>query len=98
MPDEQPTEAQPLNYLPVGVRRRRRVGRGGIVALLGGLVAAGGVVVFVYAHSFTETNNLVAEHRRQHEWLMAALGIALLFCGTAVAVVGLKAWCDRDAK
>ena len=39
----------------------------------------------------------MAEHRRQHELLWAAFGIALLLCGTIIAAVGLKAWCGGDA-
>jgi hypothetical protein len=96
MADERPAEAQPLDYLPLAAPgRRRRLGRGGVVALIGLIVAAGGVAVFVFAHDYTETINLAAEHRRQHEWLMAGLGLALLLCGTAVAIVGLRAWCER---
>lgn len=93
MTDERP-ESQPLNYLPR--RTRRPLGRGGIVALLGAVVALGGTVVFVFAHSLTETDNLNAEHRRLHETLWAMFGIALLLAGTAIAVVGLKSWCNRD--
>ena len=88
-------DSQPLDYLPR--RPRRRLGRGGLVALLGAAVALAGVTVFVFAHDLTETNNLVADHRRQHELLWAAFGIALLLCGTAIAAVGLRAWCGREA-
>ena len=82
---------QPLDYRRHG--KRRRAGRGGFVALVGAMVALGGVVVFVCAHSFTETDSLVAEHRRQHELMWAAFGIALLLSGTMIAAVGLRAWC-----
>ena len=95
MPDELP-ESQPLNYLPRATRRPI-LGRGGRVALLGAAVALAGAIVFICAHSLTETNSLVAEHRRQHELLWAAFGIALLLAGTTVAAIGLKSWCDRDA-
>ena len=90
MADERP-EPQPLDYLPR--RARARVGRGLVVALIGALVALGGTVIFIAAHSLTETDNLVAEHRRQHELLWAAFGIALLLAGTLIAAVGLHAWC-----
>lgn len=94
MAEERPTP-RPLDYLPRG--HRRRGPRGVIVALLGVLLMLAGTAVFVGAHSFTETNNLVAEHRRQHELLWAAFGIALLLAGAGIAGVGLKSWCDTDA-
>jgi hypothetical protein len=95
MADEQPG-TRPLDYLPRTTRRPGR--RGLVVALAGAVVAVGGAAVFIAAHSLTETDFLVAEHRRQHELLWAAFGIALLLCGTIIAAVGLKAWCGRDAE
>ena len=92
---DEPTKSQPLEYMPHWTRRP--LGRGGLVTVLGAAVALAGVGLFVFAHDLTETNDLVAEHRRQHELLWAAFGIALLLCGTAIAAVGLKVWCGADA-
>jgi hypothetical protein len=79
-------------------RPRRRRSRGATVGLLGGVLASGGVAVFLFAHRLvgSEWNLLVAEHARLHEMLWAAFGIAILLAGAAIAAVGLASWCRSD--
>src|SRR4051794_37841242 len=83
MPEER-REPAALDYVTPG-RRQRRWSRGVIVALIGAAVALGGTIVLFCAHAMTDSNYLVAEHRRQHELLVALFGITLVLAGTIIA-------------
>ena len=72
--------------------------REAITVAVGVAIAAIGVIVFLYAHTYS-TNPYLQDfsesYRHLHEALWAVFGIAILLSGAIIAAVGFASWCNN---